>query len=158
MRVPSSPNQSANPSTPWDAEPVVEESGAVEDANAENLYLMGKNSLKRFLICLKNKVKLSLTRRWTDFSVCKVRFDLMCEMNCCETGNNWRQCWDLISLSARHGAVWGGSAKVGTGPEHPPSTPLNIQQQQPRSAGSNLWRLCHGNHWTVITSVCCNCF
>lgn len=42
MRVPSSPNQSANPSTPWEAEPVVEESGAVEDANAESLYLMGK--------------------------------------------------------------------------------------------------------------------
>uniref|UniRef100_A0A3B4TXG3 Mitoguardin 2 n=1 Tax=Seriola dumerili TaxID=41447 RepID=A0A3B4TXG3_SERDU len=41
MRVPNSPNQSANPSTPWEAEPVVEESGAVEDANAENLYLMG---------------------------------------------------------------------------------------------------------------------
>lgn len=41
IRVPSSPNQSANPSTPWEAEPVVEESGAVEDANAENLYLMG---------------------------------------------------------------------------------------------------------------------
>lgn len=41
MRVPSSPNQSANPSTPWEAEPVVEESGAIEDANAENLYLMG---------------------------------------------------------------------------------------------------------------------
>lgn len=46
MRVPSSPNQSANPSTPWEAEPVVEESGAVEDANAENLYLLGKYSLK----------------------------------------------------------------------------------------------------------------
>uniref|UniRef100_A0A3Q1IE15 Mitoguardin 2 n=1 Tax=Anabas testudineus TaxID=64144 RepID=A0A3Q1IE15_ANATE len=42
MRVPSSPNQSANPSTPWEAEPVVEESGIIEDANAENLYLMGK--------------------------------------------------------------------------------------------------------------------
>ncbi|KAF7655238.1 hypothetical protein LDENG_00058970 [Lucifuga dentata] len=41
MRVPLSPNQSANPSTPWEAEPVAEESGAVEDANAENLYLMG---------------------------------------------------------------------------------------------------------------------
>ncbi|KAK1883684.1 Mitoguardin 2 [Dissostichus eleginoides] len=41
MRVPSSPNQSANPSTPWEAEPVVEESGAMEDANAENLYIMG---------------------------------------------------------------------------------------------------------------------
>ncbi|KAM9841085.1 mitoguardin 2 [Aulostomus maculatus] len=41
MRVPTSPNQSANPSTPWEAEPVVEESGAIEDANAENLYLMG---------------------------------------------------------------------------------------------------------------------
>lgn len=42
MRVPSSPNQSANPSTPWEAEPVVEESVAVEDANAENLYLIGR--------------------------------------------------------------------------------------------------------------------
>lgn len=42
MRVPSSPNQSANPSTPWEAEPVVEESGVIEDANAENLYLIGR--------------------------------------------------------------------------------------------------------------------
>ncbi|XP_059213706.1 mitoguardin 2 isoform X2 [Centropristis striata] len=41
MRVPSSPNQSANASTPWETEPVVEESGAIEDANAENLYVMG---------------------------------------------------------------------------------------------------------------------
>uniref|UniRef100_A0A1A7Y9J0 Mitoguardin 2 n=1 Tax=Iconisemion striatum TaxID=60296 RepID=A0A1A7Y9J0_9TELE len=40
-RVLNSPNQSANPPTPWEAEPVVEEAGAVEDANAENLYLMG---------------------------------------------------------------------------------------------------------------------
>uniref|UniRef100_A0A672IBK7 Mitoguardin 2 n=1 Tax=Salarias fasciatus TaxID=181472 RepID=A0A672IBK7_SALFA len=40
-RMPSSPNQSVNPSTPWEAEPVAEESGAAEDANAENLYLMG---------------------------------------------------------------------------------------------------------------------
>ncbi|XP_014916156.1 mitoguardin 2 [Poecilia latipinna] len=40
-RVPNSPNQPINPSTPWEAEPVVEESGVVEDANAENLYLMG---------------------------------------------------------------------------------------------------------------------
>lgn len=41
MRVPSSPNQSANPPTPWETEPVVEETGIVEDANVENLYLMG---------------------------------------------------------------------------------------------------------------------
>ncbi|KAM6900860.1 mitoguardin 2 isoform 1-T1 [Lycodopsis pacificus] len=41
MRVPNSPNQSANPSTPWEAEPVVEESGPMEDANAENLYILG---------------------------------------------------------------------------------------------------------------------
>uniref|UniRef100_A0A1A8G9P8 Mitoguardin 2 n=1 Tax=Nothobranchius korthausae TaxID=1143690 RepID=A0A1A8G9P8_9TELE len=40
-RVPNSPSQSANPPTPWEAEPVVEEAGAVEDVNAENLYLMG---------------------------------------------------------------------------------------------------------------------
>uniref|UniRef100_A0A8C6NPT7 Mitoguardin 2 n=1 Tax=Nothobranchius furzeri TaxID=105023 RepID=A0A8C6NPT7_NOTFU len=39
--IPNSPNQSANPPTPWEAEPVVEEAGAVEDVNAENLYLMG---------------------------------------------------------------------------------------------------------------------
>lgn len=42
MRVSSTPNQSANPAAPWEAEPVVEESGVVEDANAENLYLMGR--------------------------------------------------------------------------------------------------------------------
>uniref|UniRef100_A0A8C3A295 Mitoguardin 2 n=1 Tax=Cyclopterus lumpus TaxID=8103 RepID=A0A8C3A295_CYCLU len=41
IRVPNSPNQAANPSNPWEAEPVVEESGAVEDANAENLYILG---------------------------------------------------------------------------------------------------------------------
>uniref|UniRef100_A0A8C8FBH1 Mitoguardin 2 n=1 Tax=Oncorhynchus tshawytscha TaxID=74940 RepID=A0A8C8FBH1_ONCTS len=41
MRVPTSPNQSANPSTPWEAEPVEEESGAMGDANAENLYIIG---------------------------------------------------------------------------------------------------------------------
>lgn len=39
MRVPSSPNQSVNPAL--GDELVVEERGAVEDANAENLYLMG---------------------------------------------------------------------------------------------------------------------
>ncbi|XP_053709828.1 mitoguardin 2 [Synchiropus splendidus] len=41
MRVPNSPSQLVNPITPWEAEPVVEESALVEDANAENLYLMG---------------------------------------------------------------------------------------------------------------------
>ncbi|XP_036384962.1 mitoguardin 2 [Megalops cyprinoides] len=41
MRVPASPNQSTNPVTPWEAEPVEEEPGAVEDTNAENLYIMG---------------------------------------------------------------------------------------------------------------------
>ncbi|KAM9820609.1 mitoguardin 2 [Neosynchiropus ocellatus] len=40
-RVPTSPSQLVNPSTPWEAEPVVEESALIEDANAENLYLMG---------------------------------------------------------------------------------------------------------------------
>ncbi|MCJ8741077.1 hypothetical protein PDJAM_G00066520 [Pangasius djambal] len=40
-RVPASPNQSATAATPWEAEPVAEEPGAIEDANAENLYLMG---------------------------------------------------------------------------------------------------------------------
>ncbi|KAG7477266.1 hypothetical protein MATL_G00092390 [Megalops atlanticus] len=41
MRVPASPNQSTNPVTPWEAEPVEEEPGLVEDTNAENLYIMG---------------------------------------------------------------------------------------------------------------------
>ncbi|TNN51574.1 Mitoguardin-2 [Liparis tanakae] len=41
LRVPNSPNQAANPSNPWETEPVVEESGAIEDANAENLYILG---------------------------------------------------------------------------------------------------------------------
>ncbi|MBN3299796.1 MIGA2 protein, partial [Amia calva] len=41
MRVPSSPNQATNPTTPWEAEAVEEEPGAAEDSNAENLYIMG---------------------------------------------------------------------------------------------------------------------
>lgn len=42
MRGPSSPNQSVNAvGMPWEAEPVAEEMGIGEDANAENLYLMG---------------------------------------------------------------------------------------------------------------------
>lgn len=40
-RLPPSPNQSAAVATPWEAEPVAEEPGTMEDANAENLYLMG---------------------------------------------------------------------------------------------------------------------
>ncbi|XP_060790993.1 mitoguardin 2 [Neoarius graeffei] len=40
-RLPSSPNQSGAAATPWEAEPVAEEPGLMEDANAENLYLMG---------------------------------------------------------------------------------------------------------------------
>uniref|UniRef100_A0A4W5JEU8 Mitoguardin 2 n=1 Tax=Hucho hucho TaxID=62062 RepID=A0A4W5JEU8_9TELE len=39
--LPPSPNQSANPSTPWEAEPVEEEPGVMEDTNAENLYIIG---------------------------------------------------------------------------------------------------------------------
>ncbi|KAK0141307.1 Mitoguardin 2 [Merluccius polli] len=41
MRAPLSPNHAPNPSTPWEAEPVVEEPSSAEDANAENLYIMG---------------------------------------------------------------------------------------------------------------------
>ncbi|KAI4892649.1 hypothetical protein NFI96_005904 [Prochilodus magdalenae] len=40
-RVPPSPNQPSAAATPWEAEPVAEEPGAMEDANAENLYIMG---------------------------------------------------------------------------------------------------------------------
>lgn len=66
MRVPSSPNQSVNPSTPWEAEPVVEESGAVEDANAENLYLIGMYLL--LLLVLEKYVKCLL--------VCYLRYSV----------------------------------------------------------------------------------
>ncbi|XP_056587895.1 mitoguardin 2 [Triplophysa dalaica] len=41
MRGPSSPNQSVNAGMALEAEPVAEEVGIGEDANAENLYLMG---------------------------------------------------------------------------------------------------------------------
>lgn len=41
MRVPSSPNQSVNAGMPLEAEAVTEEVGIGEDANAENLYIMG---------------------------------------------------------------------------------------------------------------------
>uniref|UniRef100_A0A8C1E058 Mitoguardin 2 n=1 Tax=Cyprinus carpio carpio TaxID=630221 RepID=A0A8C1E058_CYPCA len=41
MRVPSSPNQSVNTGMLREAEPVAEEPGVGEDANAENLYLIG---------------------------------------------------------------------------------------------------------------------
>ncbi|XP_051536215.1 mitoguardin 2 isoform X2 [Myxocyprinus asiaticus] len=41
MRVSSSPNQSVNAGMPWESEPVAEEPGVMEDANAENLYIMG---------------------------------------------------------------------------------------------------------------------
>ncbi|KAJ8339152.1 hypothetical protein SKAU_G00359380 [Synaphobranchus kaupii] len=41
VRVPLSPSQSANPTTPWETEPVEEEAGALEDSNAENLYIVG---------------------------------------------------------------------------------------------------------------------
>ncbi|KAL7853297.1 hypothetical protein AOLI_G00201410 [Acnodon oligacanthus] len=40
-RLPSSPNQPAAAAAPWEAEPVAEEPGAIEDANAENLYILG---------------------------------------------------------------------------------------------------------------------
>jgi len=48
MRAPLSPNHSADPSTPWEAEVVAEEPGSAEDANAENLYIMGAVLLLSF--------------------------------------------------------------------------------------------------------------
>ncbi|KAJ8286558.1 hypothetical protein GJAV_G00040560 [Gymnothorax javanicus] len=41
VRAPLSPSQAANPSAPWETVPVEEESGAPEDSNAENLYIIG---------------------------------------------------------------------------------------------------------------------
>ncbi|XP_068609082.1 mitoguardin 2 [Brachionichthys hirsutus] len=41
VRVPSTPSQPVDPPPPWEAAAVVEEAGAVEDADAENLYLTG---------------------------------------------------------------------------------------------------------------------
>ncbi|XP_076842424.1 mitoguardin 2 [Brachyhypopomus gauderio] len=40
-RVPPSPNQPVTVGGPWEAEPVAEETGAIEDTDAENLYVMG---------------------------------------------------------------------------------------------------------------------
>lgn len=52
-------------------------------------------------------------------------------------------------FSTRDGAVWGGAAKVGAGPEYSPSHPLNLQQQQPRSAGGNVWRPSCGKRYSL---------
>lgn len=56
MRVPSSPNQSVNAGVAWEAEPVAEEPAVGEDANAENLYLMGmelfEEALKKWELAL----------------------------------------------------------------------------------------------------------
>ncbi|XP_035247064.1 mitoguardin 2 isoform X1 [Anguilla anguilla] len=41
VQVPLSPSQSGNLTTPWETEPVEEEPGALEDSNAENLYIIG---------------------------------------------------------------------------------------------------------------------
>ncbi|KPP58884.1 protein FAM73B-like, partial [Scleropages formosus] len=41
MRVPASPNQSPNSVNAWEAAPVEEEPGTVDDSNVENLYIMG---------------------------------------------------------------------------------------------------------------------
>ncbi|XP_072518495.1 mitoguardin 2 [Salminus brasiliensis] len=49
-RIPSSPNQPAAAATPWEAEPVAEEPGALEDANAENLYIMGMELFEEALL------------------------------------------------------------------------------------------------------------
>lgn len=119
MRVPSSPNQSANPSTPWEAEPVVEESGIVEDANAENLYLMG-SYLPLLLVLLNTWYQM-----WCHYCPGEsfISFPFL-----------------LHPFPLRDGAVRGSTAKVGAGPEYSSSHPLNLQQQQPRFAGGNVWR------------------
>ncbi|XP_067280530.1 mitoguardin 2 isoform X2 [Pseudorasbora parva] len=62
MRVPSSPNQSVNTGMPWEAEPVAEEAGVGEDANAENLYLMGMELFEEAL----RKWELALNIRHRD--------------------------------------------------------------------------------------------
>lgn len=44
---------------------------------------------------------------------------------------------------------------MGTGPEHSPSPQLDLQQQQPRSAGGSVRRLSFGNHQTITTNTDC---
>ncbi|XP_037121818.1 mitoguardin 2 isoform X1 [Syngnathus acus] len=65
MRVASSPNQSANPPTPWEAEEAAagEPLAAVEDANAENLYLMGMELFEEALQKWEQALHARHTRR-----------------------------------------------------------------------------------------------
>lgn len=125
MRVPSSPNQSANPPTPWETEPVVEETGIVEDANVENLYLMG------WYLAVNQRNNLVLTKTANPENDLK------------SNTSSWfkAHCWFLT----RDGALWGSVAKVGTGAEYSSSDPVNVQQQQPGSWGGRLWRSPCGN-------------
>ncbi|XP_049594299.1 mitoguardin 2 isoform X1 [Syngnathus scovelli] len=68
MRVASSPNQSANPPTPWEAEDAaagepLATAAAVEDANAENLYLMGMELFEEALRKWEQALHARHTRR-----------------------------------------------------------------------------------------------
>lgn len=126
MRVPSSPNQSAITSTPWEAEAVVEESGPVEDANAENLYLMGMYLYHSIFPKDVNIISLPLSLITVYFPFC-----------------------------SRNGAVWRSITKVGAGSDYSASHPLDLQQQQPRPAGGNVWRFSRGNYETVIIRTYC---
>lgn len=61
MRGPSSPNQSVNAGMALEAEPVAEEVGIGEDANAENLYLMGTWFL---VMCINEINKNKICSQW----------------------------------------------------------------------------------------------
>lgn len=61
----------------------------------------------------------------------------------------------LCPFPARDGAVRGSSEKVGTGPEYSSLPRLDLQQQQPRPSGGNVWRLSHGSDKAFITSADC---
>ncbi|KAM9793751.1 mitoguardin 2 isoform X2 [Syngnathus typhle] len=69
MRVASSPNQSANPPTPWEAEEAaaagepLAAAAAAEDANAENLYLMGMELFEEALRKWEQALHARHTRR-----------------------------------------------------------------------------------------------
>ncbi|XP_061589744.1 mitoguardin 2 isoform X3 [Cololabis saira] len=71
-RVPSSPNQSANLSTPWETQAVMEESAAAEDANTENLYLLGMELFEEALQKWEQALNIRQHSRSTSSNSCLV--------------------------------------------------------------------------------------
>lgn len=77
MRVPSSPNQSANPTLADDL--VVEERGTLEDANAENLYLIGMELFEEALRKWEQALNIRHNTNSTSSNTSVVVQGAMCE-------------------------------------------------------------------------------